>query len=527
MPSDIGYPVPGLGQRPQIVNRLAIEEPKELIQAKDEEGLVRSGVEESKVKSVTATREVLDDRFPTETQVDRFRGNTEGRELKEVPASLPISRLPNTVQAFNPLTARSTAMSSLSIAESAATGLTKANPQINIGVASSQTGDFRVGSDNGNTTQQPRYPSINGSGEIAARFDSIEDRIRQRALDEFDGLRPGGPESERVSQESSQVDQRNQDTRREAVRVDSLQEQSVVGQRRQDLIVSENQQAIARQEQVRIEEQVNEQAVNDRVQPEEINSTQASQAPVTKLPGESTNTRGEPLNSEEQREVQRLARRDREIRSHEQAHTRAGGAHTRGGVKRTTTAGLNGRQYATSGENNTGLNTTTSPEATVSNGQQVQRAALATSNLSNADRSVTSVGTRSEFDAPSPIKEFQELDKTSVIKDQVDGKIASKQVSNEQASEVEVRENVDHFAGAQSVVPDPSFSQKSAEPERQSLESAEGTYPISTPESTSRPVTAPAKNLDIEEQAPPPASPRSESTSAKYDEALEKALARD
>lgn len=527
MPSDIGYPVPVLGQRPQIVNRLAIEEPKELIQAKDEESLVRSGVGESKVKSVTATREVLDDRFPTETQVDRFRGNTEGRELKEVPASLPISRLPNTVQAFNPLSARSSAISSLSTAESAATGLTKVNPQINVGVASSQTGDFRVGSGSETTTQVPRYPSINGSGEIAARFDSIEDRIRQRALDEFDGLRPGGPESERISQENSQVDQRNQEIRRETVRVDSLQEQAVLGQRRQDLSVSENQQVVGRQEQVRIEEQVNEQAINDRRQPEEIDSAEASQAPVIKQPGEATNTRGEPLNSEEQQEIQRLARRDREVRSHEQAHARAGGAHIRGGVKLSTTTGPNGRQYATSGEVNIDLSAANSPEATVNKMQQVQRAALAPANPSSADRSIASVAARRELDAQSQIKEFQELDKESVIKDQVDGKTASKQVSNEQASEVEARENVDHFAGAQSVVPDPTFSQKSAGPERQSLESSEGTYPISTPESISRPVTAPAKNLDIEEQAPPPASPRSESTSAKYDEALEQALARD
>ena len=48
MPSDIGYPIPALGQRPQVVNRLDIEEPKELIRAKDDEGLKRVGVEQMK-----------------------------------------------------------------------------------------------------------------------------------------------------------------------------------------------------------------------------------------------------------------------------------------------------------------------------------------------------------------------------------------------------------------------------------------------------------------------------------------------
>ena len=97
-------------------------------------------------------------------------------------------------------------------------------------------------------------------------------------------------------------------------------------------------------------------------------------------------------------------------------------------------------------------------------------------------------------------------------------------ISNEQAGEVEVRENIDHIAGAQSVVPDPSFSSKSPGIEQQSLEAYESSYPMSSPKETSRPVSAPSKKFAMGELNAPPASPRSESSSAQYDEAIEKAL---
>jgi hypothetical protein len=211
MPSDVGYPLPPINQRPQLVNRLNVSENTSLLKVKEDESLEQSGVEQAKVKVVTETREVLDDRFPTESLIDRFRGNTEGRNVKEVPPSLPLTRLPSRVEAFDPFTARSSSLSTLSVAESAATGSTR--PRINQGVGlESQSGTDRSAP---TSNREIQYPSINGSGEIAARFDVIEERIKQRALDEFDALRPGGPESERVSRENAQFEQRTNEVSRD------------------------------------------------------------------------------------------------------------------------------------------------------------------------------------------------------------------------------------------------------------------------------------------------------------------------
>ena len=256
MPSDYGYPIPPSSQRPQVYSRVALEEPKELIRAKEDQYLEQSGVEQVKVKVVSQSREVLDNRF-NESQVDRFRGNTEGRELKDVPPSLPISRLPNQVQAFDPLTARSSDISSYSIAESAAMGMAPAKPQINVGSAVSPSSDENIVQLNESTEkrkeiraqQQERLPSINGSGEIAARFEAIEEQIRSRALDEFSEMRPGGPMSEQVSLENAKVkDDYKQDFIEDQKR--SLNLENAVFDQRQVEQSLQDEQVVTRQQEV-------------------------------------------------------------------------------------------------------------------------------------------------------------------------------------------------------------------------------------------------------------------------------------
>ena len=175
MPSEIGYALPPVSQRPQQFSRVETTDQSNTLRVNDDESLQRSGVEQPKVQVVEETREVLDDRFPRETQVDRFRGNTEGRVLSGVSTEVSITRLPSQVQAFNPLTARSGDVSSLSAAESAALGLTQpstpvSNDTVN---AYANTGESTAG--NSGQAQDVdtavEYPSINGSGEIAARFE--------------------------------------------------------------------------------------------------------------------------------------------------------------------------------------------------------------------------------------------------------------------------------------------------------------------------------------------------------------------
>ena len=520
MPSDVGYPLPPVNQRPQLVNRLNVNENTGLLKVKEDDALKQAGVEQSKIKVVSETREVLDDRFPTESSVDRFRGNTEGRNVNEVPPSLPLTRLPSRVQAFSSLTAKPNNFSTLSAAESAATGLT-----VPTRLQSSQGASNSVQpTESSIPNAEVKYPSINGSGEIAARFEVIEERIKQRALDEFDALRPGGPESERLAAEKSQSEQVNNEVSQETRQREfnrEINQNTERQQENQNLEVSQSEQ---RQEQSRIEENIISQVNQEAVVVEEDRQAELSQAPIVTTPGEPIDSRGQPLSSQEQQEVKRLEKRDREVRSHEQAHARAGGTHVRGGVQLSYTTGPDGQRYATDGEVNIDLSEGRTPQETVTKMRQVQSAALAPATPSGADRSVAALAARRELDAQAQINEQNQLAREKVAKEQVAGQPAVQRDSNEQASKVEVRENIDHIAGAQSVIPDPSFSPRSSNIEQQSLEAVEGINPTATPESISRPVTAPAKKLAMSQEQPVPSSPRSETSSTSYDRALDKAL---
>jgi|GEM_PF-4366859 len=59
---------------------------------------------------------------------------------------------------------------------------------------------------------------------------------------------------------------------------------------------------------------------------------------------------GQELTEQEQREVQELKTRDREVRQHEQAHMAAAGGHARGGPSYEYTTGPDNRRYAIGGE---------------------------------------------------------------------------------------------------------------------------------------------------------------------------------
>lgn len=94
---------------------------------------------------------------------------------------------------------------------------------------------------------------------------------------------------------------------------------------------------------------------------------------------------------DEQRLLQKLKIRDREVRAHELAHVSAGGQHITSGASFSFETGPDGRQYAVSGE--VGIDTSAvpgDPAATLQKSQQVIRAALAPANPSAQDRRVAS-----------------------------------------------------------------------------------------------------------------------------------------
>ncbi|MFP4379412.1 MAG: putative metalloprotease CJM1_0395 family protein [Candidatus Sumerlaeia bacterium] len=124
--------------------------------------------------------------------------------------------------------------------------------------------------------------------------------------------------------------------------------------------------------------------------------TKASQAPGD-----------EGLTEEEQREVDRLEKRDREVRAHEQAHKAAGGMYA-GAPSYTYESGPDNKRYAVGGEVPIDMSPIPNdPQATVQKMQVVQRAALAPANPSAQDRSVAAQASKIEQQARSELRSEQ------------------------------------------------------------------------------------------------------------------------
>lgn len=96
---------------------------------------------------------------------------------------------------------------------------------------------------------------------------------------------------------------------------------------------------------------------------------------------------GDGLNEAEEKQVDELSQRDREVRAHEQAHARAGGAHA-GAPSYTFQQGPDGKRYAVGGEVQIDTSGERTPEATIRKMQTVIRAATAPADPSSQDLKV-------------------------------------------------------------------------------------------------------------------------------------------
>lgn len=94
---------------------------------------------------------------------------------------------------------------------------------------------------------------------------------------------------------------------------------------------------------------------------------------------------GEPLTEEQKQEVERLKKRDQEVRAHEEAHAAAAGPLAQGGPQYEYTTGPDGKQYAIGGHVKIDTSAGRTPEETLSKAQQIQRAALAPAEPSGQD----------------------------------------------------------------------------------------------------------------------------------------------
>ena len=131
-------------------------------------------------------------------------------------------------------------------------------------------------------------------------------------------------------------------------------------------------------------------------------------------PGESEKSRSvaaaRELTEEQLREVEQLKQRDREVRTHEQAHAAAAGRYANGGPQLEFTTGPDGRQYATGGHVNIDVGPANTPQATLIKAQVIRRAALAPADPSGQDRAVAAAATQLERDARKQIQEARQAE---------------------------------------------------------------------------------------------------------------------
>jgi hypothetical protein len=110
-------------------------------------------------------------------------------------------------------------------------------------------------------------------------------------------------------------------------------------------------------------------------------------------PGESAAASDEPT-EEEQASIDQLKRRDREVRTHEQAHKAAGGAHA-GSIRLSYQMGPDGKRYAVEGSVPIDVSPVAGdPAATLRKMEVVSRAASAPASPSGADRAVAAQAAR-------------------------------------------------------------------------------------------------------------------------------------
>ncbi|MCP3986264.1 MAG: hypothetical protein GY723_17940 [bacterium] len=107
------------------------------------------------------------------------------------------------------------------------------------------------------------------------------------------------------------------------------------------------------------------------------------------LPGSKGTDSDSELTEEEQREVEELTRRDREVRAHEAAHKAAAGSLAKGGASFSYETGPDGRRYAVGGEVSIDASPVgDDPAATARKMERVRMAALAPADPSGQDRQV-------------------------------------------------------------------------------------------------------------------------------------------
>ena len=105
------------------------------------------------------------------------------------------------------------------------------------------------------------------------------------------------------------------------------------------------------------------------------------------------------LTPDEQKQVQKLKERDRQVRQHEQAHMAAGAGLVTSSASFTYQKGPDGVNYAIGGEVGISTSPGRTPDETIQRAQQIRAAALAPADPSGQDRAVAAQAAQMEQQA--------------------------------------------------------------------------------------------------------------------------------
>ncbi len=132
------------------------------------------------------------------------------------------------------------------------------------------------------------------------------------------------------------------------------------------------------------------------------------------------------VESVEQKVIDELEKRDREVRAHELAHQVVAGSLAQGGPSFKLERGPNGKFFAVSGSVSLDVSKESSPEETVAKMQTIRKAALAPANPSAKDRSVAADAAAKEAEARRELiqeeaEEVEDLNNVTNVKNTFEG----------------------------------------------------------------------------------------------------------
>ncbi|WP_243733987.1 putative metalloprotease CJM1_0395 family protein [Halanaerobium saccharolyticum] len=182
------------------------------------------------------------------------------------------------------------------------------------------------------------------------------------------------------------------------------------------------------------------------------NSSSSAEGQNQNYENKNENSAENEFSEAEKREIEKLKRRDREVRAHEMAHQSAGGQYA-GSASYSYTTGPDNKRYAVGGSVDIETSPAKTPEETVKKADQIKRAATAPAQPSGADMQIAAKATRMKMEAQAELnqKEFNGQEKTDEdsgeIKKSNDSKFDNKYLLNKRessyqnsAQEVEVKQ---------------------------------------------------------------------------------------